>query len=112
MIITASTASGITIVEVKGPLLGGEEIQEFRRALDSVVEAGAEKLIVDVNGVTHINSAAIGILVAAHASYTRRHWKMVVCGLNKVVYTVLTITKLNRVLDLFETRAEAIAHLQ
>lgn len=107
-VVTSILPGGLGLLEMKGAFLGGEEVDEFRDAVGKFVERGEKKLLVDVGGVTYLNSTAVGVLVAAHISYTRRNWRLILCGANKAVYSMLAMTKLNMVLTTCDTRTEAI----
>ena len=99
---------GIGLIQITGPLLGGDEINEFRAAVSSCVERQQNKLVIDIAGVTYMNSAAVGVLVSTLVSYTQRNWQIKLYGIKKAVYSILAITKLNRVIESYETRDEAI----
>ena len=99
---------GIDLIEVEGTLLGGEEINALRKAIDKSADTKATKLIVDLGGVTHVNSAALGVLVAAAITYSRRGWQLRICETNKAVHSIFIITKLNLLFDLVTTRDEAV----
>jgi len=98
----------IGLIEAQGSFLGGEEVDELRQAIKRFVDDQCPRLIIDLSDVTHVSSIALGVLVAAVTSYTRRRWQLKICGVNKVVYSVLAITKLNLLFDMAETQEEAI----
>ena len=102
---------GIGLVEVSGTLLGGDEIDQFRDTIRPFLEGGCQNLIIDLDGVTHMNSIAVGVLVSTLTSYVRRNWRIKLCGVNKVVYSVLAIVKLNNVFEIERTREDAIRGL-
>ncbi len=101
---TSTLPAGIGILEATGSLLGGDETNELRAGIDRFIE----RLILDVTGVGYVNSAAVGVLVSGLISYSRRNWQIRLCGVNKVVYTILRITKLNMAFEYYDTREEAI----
>lgn len=101
-------SDGVGLLEVKATLLGGNEISELRNAIDSMIRRDVKKLIIDVAKVTFLNSSAVGILVSALISYSRRDWQIRLSGQNKVVYTILKITKLNLAFEYYDTVEEAV----
>jgi anti-sigma B factor antagonist len=106
---TTTLQSGkIGVIEVKGSLVGGEETDELRNAVTDFVEQGNKKLIIDLAKVTYLNSTAIGVLVSAHTSYLRNKGQVTLCGINKSINNIFVITKLTMVLNVVETREEAI----
>lgn len=104
---TSSLTGGIGLIEVKGTLTGGEETDEVRRAVAGFIDRGYSKLIVDLSGVTFVNSAGIGVLVGAHTTYTRKGWHIKLTGVNKNIDSVFVITKLSLVFDVHDSIDEA-----
>lgn len=100
---------GIGLIEAKGSLVGGDETVELRQAIAGFVDRGYEKLIIDLNGVTYLNSTAIGVLVSAQTTYARRNWQIKLCGVNKNIQNIFVITKLTLVFDVQDTMKEAVA---
>lgn len=105
---TSTLDGGIGLIEVKGSLTGGDETDELRRAVAGFADRDYHKLIIDLGGVTYVNSTALGVLVGAHASYTRRGWQIKLCGVNKNIDSIFVITKLSLVFDVHDTRDETI----
>lgn len=99
---------GIGVLEVRGPLLGGDEIDVFRNGVNKAIAQSLSKLVIDITDITFINSAAVGVLVSALISYSRRGWQIRLAGVNKAVYTILKVTKLNLALQAHDTREEAV----
>jgi anti-sigma B factor antagonist len=104
---TSSLDNGIGLIEAKGSLVGGDETLELRQAVAGFLEREYSKLIIDLGGVTYLNSTAIGVLVSAHASYARKGWHIKLCGMNKNITNIFVITKLTLVFDAYDTRDEA-----
>ena len=105
---TSSLDNGIGLIEAKGSLIGGDETLELRQAVAGFLEREYSKLIIDLAGVTYVNSTAIGVLVSAHASYSRKGWHIKLCGMNKNITNIFVITKLTLVFDVYDTREEAV----
>jgi len=105
---TSSLDNGIGLIEAKGSLVGGDETLELRQAVAGFIEREYSKVLIDLGGVTYINSTGIGVLVSAHASYAKKGWHIKLCGMNKNITNIFVITKLTLVFDVYDTRAEAI----
>jgi len=65
-------------------------------------------LIIDLSDVTYLNSTAIGVLVSAHTSYSRKGWHIKLCGINKNINNIFVITKLTLVFDVLDSRQDAV----
>ncbi len=105
---TSTLEGGIALIEAKGSLIGGEETDKLRRAVAGFVDRDYQKLIIDLSDVNYMNSTAIGVLVSAHTSYSRKGWQIKLCGINKNINSIFVITKLALVFDVHDTRKEGI----
>ena len=75
---------------------------------DCRVEQGAARLVVDLGGVTFIDSSALGVLVGgARRSAERGTELMIVCPVGSVS-RILQITGLSRAFAVYATREEAL----
>ena len=98
----------IGLIEAKGSLTGGDETIALRQAVAGFAEREYSRLVIDLSGVTYLNSTAIGVLVSAHTSYARKGWQIKVCGINNNINNIFVITRLTLVFDMYDTREEAI----
>ncbi len=105
---TTSLDGGIGLIEVSGSLVGGEETDKLRAAVAGFVDREYQKLVIDLSNVTFLNSTAIGVLVSAHTTYSRKGWQIKLCGINKNINNIFVITKLTLVFDVAETRQDAL----
>ena len=105
---TSTLDGGIGLIEARGSLVGGDETDELRQAIAGFVAREYSKLIIDLSGVTFLNSTAIGVLVSAQTTYARRQWQVKLCGINKNIDNIFVITKLTLVFDVHEKKADAV----
>lgn len=99
----------IIVLELRGNYVGGDETDELRDTIKKVSEAGNLKLVIDLGEVSYLNSSALGVLIAAHANYTKRSGKVMLCRLNKNLENLFVITKLSLIFDSYPNQIEAIA---
>jgi anti-sigma B factor antagonist len=104
---TSLLPNGAGVVSIRGSFLDEESAKQVSEAVARFTSVDHPKLIIDLEGVTFLSSRAIGELVRAHISTIHRNGRLVICGLNERVYTVLTVTKLNMVLNLVRSLDEA-----
>ena len=55
-----------------------------------------------------MNSTAIGVLVSAQTTYSKKGWQVKLCGINKNISNIFVITKLTLVFEVYDSREEAI----
>lgn len=102
------TDQGIVILQPKGNFVGGDETDELRDAIKKYSESGNKKLVIDLGDVLYLNSTALGVLISAHANYSKRDGKIKLCQLNKNLENLFVITKLALIFDSYPTQEEAI----
>lgn len=100
----------INIVEISGKLIIGEGDVVLRSRLQELLDAGERHFVFDMTGVSYMDSAGLGAVVAC--AKRARDCK----GLLKVVTlpqgkadTLLTVTGLNRVFEVFGDRQTALS---
>ena len=109
MSVKATTMDGgIGLIEASGSLVGGDETDDLRRSVLDFVNREYKKLVIDLGQVTYVNSTALGVLVSAHATYSRKEWQIKLCGINKNIKNMFVITKLTLVFDVQDSRDAAI----
>ena len=102
----------IAILEPRGAIIGGDETDEMKQKAKDFLDQGNRKLVLDLTHVTYLNSSGIGAVVSIHTAYVKAEGKIKVCGLGKGVQNVFVITSLMRVIDVEETRDEAVKNFQ
>ncbi len=106
--VTELSDKGIVILHPKGNFVGGDETDELRDAIKKFSEDGNKKLVIDLGDVLYLNSTALGVLISAHANYSKREGKIKLCQLNKNLENLFVITKLALIFDSYPTEEEAI----
>jgi len=99
---------GGTILTLKGQFIGGDETDELRSKLKEVSEEEKNKLVINLDKVSYLNSTALGVLISAHANFSKRDGKIVLCNVSKSIENIFVITKLSLVFPIAETVNNAI----
>jgi anti-sigma B factor antagonist len=99
----------ILVLELKGNFVGGDETDDLQAEIKKAAESGNLKLVIDLGEVAYLNSSALGVLISAHANYTKRGGKIKLCQLNKNLENLFVITKLSLIFDSYPSQIEAIA---
>lgn len=102
---------GGVILHLKGQFIGGEETDKLRDTLKEIAEQKKNKLIIDLEKVTYLNSTALGVLISAHANFVKRNGKIILCNVCKTIENIFVITKLTLVFPIYSTLEEAIKAL-
>ena len=98
------------ILRVSGSILGEDRIQ-LSDKIQELVDNGGKNVVLNLQDVDLMDSVGLGMLVALRASLMRREVKLLLSNVDRSVRSLLLITKLNNVFDLYDTEDEALANL-
>ena len=110
--ITNSEVAGVSVVELDGRIVLGEESNSLRDKLKSLVAAGKNKIVLNMANIKYIDSSGLGALVAAHASAKAQGASVRLCHLGQKFHDVMQVTKLLSVFDIYDTQAAAVSSFQ
>jgi anti-anti-sigma factor len=100
----------VSVLDVRGRLTIGESSEQLHEALQSVIDDGARKVVVILNGVPQIDSSGISTLVRISIQLAREGGVLrLVCGPGRV-RDALTVTRLIEAIPAFETESAALAN--
>lgn len=99
---------GIAVVRLAGRVMLGEESARIETLIAELLAAGRRKLIIDVSGVTHIDSTGIGRFISSLNQTMQAGGQLVLAGAAGVVREGFRITRLDTVFR-FAADAEAAA---
>ena len=105
---TDREVSGVTVVEIEGRIVLGEESNAFREHVKALIAAGQKKIVLNMDNVTYIDSAGLGTLVASHHSAKSQGAGLRLSNLGSKFQEVLQVTKLLTVFDVYDSEAAAI----
>jgi anti-sigma B factor antagonist len=110
MEITVRESGTVPILEVRGRLTIGEPSEQLNQALEAVVKGGAQKVVVDLNGVPQIDSSGISALVRISLKLTRDGGALrLICRPGRV-RDALTVTRLVEAIPTFDSESAALAN--
>ena len=99
---------GITILDLEGKIALGETNQKLHQTIRELLDEGRKSILLNLSGVTLIDSSGLGEMVAGHASAQRHGATMKLCSLSERFIELMTVTKLYTVFDVFESETSAI----
>ena len=88
---------GVTIIELKGKLMGGPDAVELHNTLHRLVEKGLKNFVLDLKGVDWINSSGLGILISGLTTVRNSGGDLCLAQPGDKIKNILTITKLSSV---------------
>jgi anti-sigma B factor antagonist len=100
---------GITILDVSGRITLGEGGVTLRDAVQNALNTGTRKLILDLGGVSYMDSSGVGELTGAYTSAKNKDCKLKLLRLTRKIDDLMQITKLATIFDIHSDEKEAIA---
>jgi anti-sigma B factor antagonist len=98
----------VTILDIDGRITVQEGTDLFRDAIQRLAGQGRVKLVVNVQSVPYIDSTALGEIIRAYTTVTRRGGGLMLLNLTVRVRELLAITKLLSVFEPCESEALAV----
>ncbi len=108
MKIDERTVSDVTVLDLQGKLLIGEGDELLREKINSLVEGGKTKILLNLAEVPYMDSAGLGEVVRCFTTVSRKDGKLKLLNLTKRLQDLLSITKLLTVFEAFESEEEAL----
>ena len=105
---TDREVSGVSVLDIEGRIVLGEESNAFREKVKGLLAAGKKKIILNLAQVGYIDSAGLGTLVATFHSARSQGATLKLVNLGSKFKEVLQVTKLMTVFDTYDTEAAAI----
>jgi anti-sigma B factor antagonist len=109
MQIEERTVSDVMILDLKGKITlgGGDEI--LKDKVNSLVNQGHKKILLNFADVPYVDSAGLGEIVRTYTTVSRQGGSMKLLNLTKRITDLLSITKLLTVFETFDSEPEAVA---
>lgn len=99
----------VAIIDLSGRLVLGDNDDLLRDKVNSLVQQNYKHIVVNLSGVTYMDSSGIGQLVGCYTTVTRRGGALKLLGLTKRISDLLAITKLLTIFDSYDTEKEVVA---
>lgn len=108
MEVRQSEISGTALIEVEGDI-DLFQSRALREAIADLIAAGKSRLIIDLAGVAYIDSSGLGVLISARTQLKKAGGDLKISRITDSVRNVVTLTRLNQLLDFYDDIDEALA---
>jgi len=98
----------VTILDLKGRLRVGGNTIALHNSIRCLVLEKKILILLNLTGVTYIDSCGLGELVASQVSVENKGGEIKLAGLTETLRELLTVTRLLTVFDAYENEADAI----
>ncbi len=108
LLMDARRVGKVTIVKCSGKIVAGQEADHLHREITSLLPEHRH-FVLHLAEVPFVDSSGLGMLVRLLSSARSARGDLKLCSLSKEVAHTLSITNLNRLLEVHETEVEAVA---
>ena len=108
MQITERVVGDVMMLDLKGKITLGEGDELLKDKVNSVVNQGHRKIVLNLADVPYLDSAGLGEVVRAYTTVSRQGGSLKLLNLTKRISDLLSITKLLTVFETFDLESEAV----
>jgi anti-sigma B factor antagonist len=101
--------NGVVILEPKGKIMGGPDAGAVRERLHQLIDDGKKKVVVDLSGVSWMNSSGLGILIGGLTTMRNNGGDLKLSNTTEKVHNLLMVTKLISIFEAYDTVDDAVA---
>jgi anti-sigma B factor antagonist len=108
MHIDQRSVGDVVVLDLKGKITLGEGDELLKDKVNSLVNQGHRKIVLNLAEVPYIDSAGLGEIVRTYTTVSRQGGSLKLLNLTKRITDLLSITKLLTVFETFESENEAV----
>lgn len=108
MQIDQRTVGDVIVLDLKGKITLGEGDELLKDKVNSLVNQGHKKIVLNLADVPYIDSAGLGEIVRTYTTVSRQGGSLKLLNLTKRITDLLSITKLLTVFETFDSEKEAV----
>jgi anti-sigma B factor antagonist len=105
---SSRTVDGVEIIKLDGKITIGAGDQQLREVISEAIARGRTNILLDLSGVTTIDSSGIGELVGSYTTVTNRGGKLKLLHLPAKLNELLHVTQLITVFEVYENEQDAL----
>ena len=106
--ITERRIGDVTVLQVSGRVILGDGAAELRTRMNDLVDEANLKFLLDLRGVTYIDSFGVGVIAAKYVSVRRKGGDVKLLRLSPRSQRVMRISGLLKIFESFESAEEGI----
>ena len=101
--------SGILVLTLSGTMTMGDQLQKFEGTVKDLAKNQQSRIVVDMSGISYIDSTAIGALVSCHSVLKNSRGQMRLAALQERVAKIVQLCGVDRILHIDPNQDAAVA---
>jgi anti-sigma B factor antagonist len=102
-------ANGVIVMDLSGWITLGDGSVLLRDQIREQLEKGNKQILLNVGGVSYMDSSGLGELISVYTSAKNRGGEVKLLNLTRRVRDLMEIVKLYTVFDIYDDEASALA---
>ena len=99
----------VTVLDLSGKITIGDGDIKLREAVNALLDEGRKNILLNMSGISYMDSAGIGELVACYKRAREKGASLKLLNPNGKVQDLLILTKLQEIFDIYRDEREALA---
>lgn len=108
MQIDERTVGDVVVLDLKGRVMLGDGDEVLKDKVNSLLNQGMKKIVLNLAEVPYVDSAGLGEVVRTYTTVSRQGGHLKLLNLTKRITDLLAITKLLTVFDTYDSETEAV----
>ena len=98
----------VVVLDLKGRVTLGDGDELLKDKVNSLVNRGFKKIVLNLAEVPYVDSAGLGEIVRTYTTVSRQGGSLKLLNLTKRITDLLSITKLLTVFETYDSESEAV----
>jgi len=112
MKISEKSIADVVVLSLEGSLMGGPEAVSLNEVINRLLDDKSLKLVINLEKVERVNSSGLGILIKALTTFKTNGGELKLANIKYNINNLLVMTKLNTILETFNSEEAAIKSFQ
>ncbi len=97
----------VAVVKVSG-VVDSETVDHFSETIEQVFKEGCYNLILDIDGLTYINTAGLSIIADAFKKSSQNRGALKILRAGDAIKELLDVVRFTKIIDIYEDEGKAI----
>jgi anti-anti-sigma factor len=98
----------IAMISVSG-VVDSETVERFGETLEGVFEEGCYNIILNIEGLTYINTAGLSIIADAYKKASQNRGSLKILNAGDAIRELLDVVRFTKIIEIYEDEEEAVA---
>lgn len=112
MKLTTQEDDGVVVLRIEQSRVDAHSAGELGRAITGLFAAAKSKVLVDLSQVDFMDSSGLAALITGHKSASASGFALRLAGLRPQVKSIIELTRLHRVFEIFPTVEQALQNFR